>query len=277
MSNAKGTTKSGGQKDLFDKFYTKPEIAALCIAKADLDDFITIIEPSAGSGSFSNQIANCIAFDMKPEAANIKEQDWLQYSHTKLEDEKVLVIGNPPFGQQNNLAVAFINHAAKFADRIAFILPVSFKKESLQNRIDLRMHLTFQEDIAKNSFTFNGKDYDVKCVFQIWDKKDELRVKQTNSEKQTNNLFDYVKKSDSPDAAIQRIGGNAGRASAVWAVKSENSNYFIRFKNPENRDDIAAVIEKLNTIHYPSRDYAVGPRSISKSELNREVDRIFSS
>jgi hypothetical protein len=276
MGSTKGITKSGGQKDLFDKFYTKPEIAKLFIDKVGLSNYTTIIEPSAGNGSFSKLIENCIALDLKPEAAGIKEQDWLQYVHpTKTPDEKILVIGNPPFGQQNNLAIAFINHAAKFADRVAFILPISFKKESVQNRIDLSMRLVYEEDLPKNSFTFNGTEYDVRSIFQIWDNKSEPRTKNEKTGMSSNVLFEYVKKSDSPDAAIQRIGGNAGRASSLWTDKSTSSNYFIKFKDIANQQQIDFLIDELNKITYPSRDYAVGPRSISKNELNKEIDQVF--
>lgn len=55
----KGTTKSGGRKHDLDKFYTKPEIAVQCILKIkNLGSFNTIIEPSAGNGSFSKQLIN---------------------------------------------------------------------------------------------------------------------------------------------------------------------------------------------------------------------------
>jgi hypothetical protein len=276
MGSVKGTTKSGGQKDSFDKFYTKPEIAKLFIQKAGIQDYDIIIEPSAGNGSFSKQIGNCVAFDLKPEDSSIQEQDWFHYVHLpESSDEKVLVIGNPPFGQQNNLAVNFINHAAKFAQRVAFVLPLSFKKESIQNRVDRRMHLVYEEELPKNSFTFNGIEYDVKSVFQIWDKKDEMRPITTKNGLNSNSLFDYVKKTDSPDAAIQRIGGNAGKATLRWETRSLQSNHFIKFKNSPNPQQITELITQLNQISYPSMNHTVGPRSISKNELNRQINSIF--
>ena len=272
----KKATKSGGQKDVLDKFYTKPEIAAYCISKADPSDFTTIIEPSAGNGSFSNQIEGCLAFDLKPEHSTIKEQNWLEYVHPHGEEgteERVLVIGNPPFGQQNSLAVRFINHAALIADRIAFILPISFKKESVQNRIDLSFHLVHEEELPKSSFSFNGDSYDVRCVFQIWDKKDEKRVIRDKSDLNSNNLFQIVKKIDSPDAVIHRVGGRAGKASLTWGDKSQMNHYFIRFH--ENHSDMEGLIASLNRIEYPSRDHAVGPRSVGKGEINQEINKIF--
>lgn len=272
MGSTKGTTKSGGQKNALDKFYTKPEIAKKYIDLSDVNNYSTIIEPSAGSGAFSNQIPNCIAYDLEPEHKNIIKQDWFLYSHNKNDNETVLVIGNPPFGQQNSLAIGFINHAAIFADRVAFILPISFKKDSVKNRINPYFHLVFEEVLPENSFTLNGENYNVKCVFQIWDKKDTKRGIVKHENINSNKLFNYVKKTDNPDACIQRVGGNAGKSFTDWQNRSEQSNYFIKFKKKGN---ITSLVKKLNDIKYPSREFTVGPRSIGKTEINTQVNSLF--
>lgn len=270
---AKGTTKSGGQKHALDKFYTKPEVAKKFIDKCKIESYTTIIEPSAGSGAFSNQINNCIAYDLEPESKGIIKQDWFQYKHEAQKDEKILVIGNPPFGQQNSLAIAFINHSAAFADTVAFILPISFKKESVQARVAKELTLTYEEILPNNSFTLDGKDYDVKCVFQIWEKTDTPRVIKSKGNLNKNILFSYVKKNESPDIVIQRVGGNAGKASTNIKDKSEASNYFIKLNKKVASLD--KIVKKLNDIHYESKNYAVGPRSISKQEMNKEINKLF--
>lgn len=274
MGNFKGTTKSGGRKHVFDKFYTKPEVARFLVSKTGFDGFDTVIEPSAGSGAFSRLVPGCLAFDLRPEHANIVEQDWFTYSRSRREDERVLVLGNPPFGQQNSLAVGFMNHAASFADRVAFILPASFRKTSVQARIDRRLHLVDEVTVPDHAFLLNGADYHVPCVFQIWDFNEVLRPVQGVSRSASNNLFTYVKKSENPDATVRRIGGNAGRASLNVSDRSENSNYFVKFNDLGNVS-AATLVEKLNTLSFPSRNYTVGPRSISKHELDAEVNKVF--
>ena len=165
------TTKSLGQKNKLDKFYTKKDIALFCISQLDLNDYDIVIEPSAGSGSFSSQIKNCIAYDIAPEEENIIKQDYLMLDIDKsLLESKVLVIGNPPFGVQNNLAISFFNHSAKFADTIAFILPKSFRKQSIQNRLSLDFSLVLDLDLPDKSFQLDGVDYDVPAIFQVWNK-----------------------------------------------------------------------------------------------------------
>jgi hypothetical protein len=108
-----------------DKFYTPDETAKKCIDLAfkTFESITEVIEPSAGAGSFSKQIDNCIAYDIAPEAEGIIEQDFLKlklpYKNGRL------IIGNPPFGDRNNLARSFYKHACTMAEYIGFILPIS--------------------------------------------------------------------------------------------------------------------------------------------------------
>ena len=109
-----------------DKYYTDPIIAKHCIDKTfeviGRDNITDIVEPSAGNGSFSHQVA-CTAIDIEPEGIGILQQDFLtwdiQYKKGRL------IIGNPPFGERNNLARKFYLKAAHIGDYIAFILPIS--------------------------------------------------------------------------------------------------------------------------------------------------------
>lgn len=108
-----------------DKYYTSKELAKHCIdVVSGLGLEITeTIEPSAGNGSFSLQIPNCIAYDLEPEHESIIQQDFLKLELPYKKGR--LFIGNPPFGTRNTLSVGFYKQATKMGDYIAFILPVS--------------------------------------------------------------------------------------------------------------------------------------------------------
>lgn len=260
------TTKSLGQKNKLDKFYTKKDIALFCISQLDLNDYDVVIEPSAGSGSFSSQIENCIAYDIAPEGENIVKQDYLMLDIDKsLLKSKVLVIGNPPFGVQNNLAISFFNHSAKFADTIAFILPKSFRKQSIQNRLSLDFSLVLDLDLPDKSFQLDGVDYDVPAIFQVWNKtpreKRELIYELKGIE--------FVKAEDA-DFRIQRVGGNAGKAFVT--AGSKQSNYFIRNTTGIDNDTLISLI---NAEECDERNNTVGPRSISKPELLLKIKKIL--
>lgn len=256
------TTKSLGQKDTLDKFYTQKNIALDCINFIDnINLFDCIIEPSAGDGSFSKQIPNCLAYDIQPEGDNIQQADWLLLDKEQFKRyNNILVIGNPPFGQQNTLAVKFFNESSKIANVIAFILPLSFKKHSIQNRLNLNFHLIKEKILDKKSFTLDGKDYSVPCIFQVWEKKDIKRKPYQN--KTTTELFDFVDKNNA-DFRIQRVGGNAGKASFDLNF-SIQSNYFIKNKTCYSNEKL---IDIINQTIFPELEYTVGPKSLSKTEL----------
>lgn len=248
-----------GRKNDLDKIYTKVEIAEWLISLCQIDNFKTIIEPSAGNGSFSN-IIKCLAFDIEPEDEKIEKADFLMLDFSKVE-KPVLVIGNPPFGRQNNLAIQFIKKASTFADCIAFILPKSFKKQSIKNRIPLNFHLKFEIDIPDNSFTLLRKEINIPCIFQIWDKKDTLREKEKRLHPK---FFAFVNK-NLANMSFRRVGIYAGKAS-LDLNKSKQSHYFIYTKNPNE------LVEKINSIKW-NQENTVGPRSISKQELIKALEQ----
>ena len=258
-------TKSNGQKDIFDRFYTTPTTVEKCLNLIDFAKYDYIIEPSAGTGNFIKQFPNNIptyACDLNPEADNIVECDWFKVDKTQFSDyNSILVCGNPPFGQQNTLAIEFFNEAAKIADTIAFILPLSFKKDSVQNRLDLNFHL--KNEIVLNDCEFmlkNKKSILVPCVFQVWMRSTTKR--QIVKLKTTTDLFSFVDKNKA-DFRIQRVGGNAGKAS-FDLTKSASSNYFI--KNNSNLSN-EEFVEFINNLKFPTIEFTVGPKSLSKGEL----------
>ena len=259
----------GLTRDTIDKYYTKPDIAISCLDRVkkqisiEKDD--VLIEPSAGNGAFIKGIKemtnNAYFFDIEPEHDEIKKQDFLKYEPSNFGDDnkKIHIIGNPPFGRQSSLAIKFIKHSCRFCDSVSFILPKSFKKNSLKKSFPLNFHLILEEDLPKNSFLVDGVEHDVPCVFQIWVKKDFNRILDEKLEPLN---FIFVKKTESPDISFRRVGVNAGAIDTNIAEKSVQSHYFIKFTNREISDNI----KKLSTISFDF-DNTVGPKSISKQEL----------
>jgi hypothetical protein len=137
----------------------------------NINTFDLIIEPSAGDGSFLNQIEciNKIGIDILPEDNNIIKQDFLYYT-PPLNKHNILIIGNPPFGKIGSLAIKFFNHSSQWANVIAFIIPKTFRKISVQNKLNKKFHLIYDEDIPNKPCCFTPA-INIKCCFQIWEKK----------------------------------------------------------------------------------------------------------
>jgi predicted RNA methylase len=177
----KTTQTKGLKRNIIDKYYTKPDVVDTCInfvkqyIKIDKNDLI--IEPSAGNGSFILGIkelsSNFKFYDLEPENEEICKQDYLlcNYSDFKSSYDNIHIIGNPPFGRQSSLAIKFIKKSCEFCNSISFILPKSFKKDSLKKTFPLNFHLIFEIDLSNNSFLVDGVEYNVPCIFQIWEKR----------------------------------------------------------------------------------------------------------
>ena len=266
----------GLTRNTIDKYYTKPHIVEQCInlaiehLKIINEDFI--IEPSAGNGSFINEIkkitSNYIFYDLEPEHSEIIKQDYLLFDYpTNIQNnyKKIHVIGNPPFGRQSSLAIQFIKKSCQFCDSISFILPKSFKKESMQKSFPINYHLIVQYDIPDNSFLVDNKEHNVPCVFQIWEKKNFNRI---IPPKLTPSNYSFVKKNEEPDFAFRRVGVNAGHISKDVLDKSEQSHYFIKFDEKISDE----LYSQLSTIQFDCKNNTVGPKSISKQELIKEIN-----
>jgi len=273
--------RTGLKRDTIDKFYTKPDVAAQCIQwtsdNISINKTDILIEPSAGNGSFIEGMRGlsdiCKFYDIAPEHGDIEKRDFLEFdSISELGDiglnQKIHVIGNPPFGRQSSLAIKFIKKACSFAHSISFILPNSFKKGSLRNKIPRNFHLLFESYLLDTSFSVEGDDVNVPCVFQIWEKRDVLRDKVV-VEKPIG--FKFVSMNDQHDISFRRVGVNAGVVDTNTSEKSPQSHYFIQFTNGRG---IADNVERVRTLQYETNN-TVGPRSISKPEVICAFNRVL--
>lgn len=149
-----------------DKYYTPPDLAKYCVEKTKEiigeENITEYIEPSAGSGVFLNYLDKpYLAYDIEPEDDRIVKQDYLSLN---LEYKKGrCIIGNPPYGEKNILAVQFFKHATKLGDYVVFILPISQYKNNYQM---YEFDLIYSEDLGLQKYT----DRELQCCFNIYKK-----------------------------------------------------------------------------------------------------------
>ncbi len=270
---------TGLQRTLKDKFYTSPEVAHACVewlrpfvANGDL-----VIDPSAGSGAFIDGIEtlcdNTWFFDLEPAHASVQQLDFFNFEPPPTSTErKVHVFTNPPYGRQSSLARRFIRKSAQFADTIAFILPKSFKKQSMQVSFPACFHLELQEDLPDNAFLVEGRAHDVPSVFQIWVKKSQSRDIPSTAQPVG---YCFLRTPEGANLSFRRVGWRAGETTVLRSPeegmeKSVQSHYFLRFgRNPTKRFE-----EKCNALVF-EHDNTVGAKSISKRQLIPELNKLM--
>jgi hypothetical protein len=269
-----------------DKFYTIPTYSKKCLDKVfelyDINKFELIVEPSAGNGSFLNQInsENKIGIDISPDASDIIKMNFFEYN-PYLTKENILVIGNPPFGKVSSLAIKFFNHASKWASVIAFIIPRTFRKTSVQNKLDDNFHLIYDEDVPTKPCCFTPQ-MSVKCCFQIWEKKEikrpiiDLPTKHEHWEFLAFGPLDNKGQPTPPigaDFAMRAYGGKIGE------IKKECLND-LRPKSwhwIKSNIDSEELINRFIQLDYSDSLNTARQNSMGRGELVRLYNDIFNS
>ena len=168
-----------------EQFYTPKGVAMSIFATVSslIPHFqeLPFLEPAGGTGTIIEAALQCgissvISFDIEPLHPAVRQGDFLEQ---QLSITNALTVSNPPFGRNNALAIPFFNHAAKFSEYIVLIVPRSWRKWSVQNRLDPHFHLIQDDDLTTNYVNRFGEDEHAKnrlrtCV-QYWKRAEVLR------------------------------------------------------------------------------------------------------
>lgn len=235
--------KTNTNKIDLDKYYTPASNAKYCIDKVyeiiGRENITEIIEPSAGSGNFSNQIEGCIAYDILPEHESIIQQDFLQLDIPYKKGR--LFIGNPPFGEKMYLAQEFYKKCVLLGDYIAFILPIS----QLNNTSSLYLFdLVYSEDLGLIEYS----DRELKCCFNIYKRPESgiLNKKVSNKLQSVKIIRQDSKGYDVADYDIRMCyWGNGSAGKILKDGESYSAEYKIKISE-EFRNDVIKVLNSVN-------------------------------
>ena len=283
MKDNKPTVKQVRDAGL-DKFYTIPAISNKCLdiigTKYNWDDWDLVVEPSAGNGSFLTKIPTSkkIGIDIEPEHTDIINKDFFDYEPPS-DIKNILVVGNPPFGRVSSLAIKFFNHAAQWCNVIAFIIPKTFRRVSLQNRLHKKFHLIYDEEIPSEPCSFSPP-MQVKCCFQIWEKKDENRNIIKLATKHADWDFLYNGPPDNSgqptppkgaDFALLAYGGKCGSIVTTELDKLRpKSWHWVKAKI-----SVPLLIERFRSLDYSISKDTARQNSIGRGELVKLYSESF--
>lgn len=247
------------KKDKLDRFYTKTEVAKTCYETIlpFLSDTDLIIEPSAGAGAFYDLIRSpVIGYDLFPAHPKINQGDWLQQDVPK----NSVIIGNPPFGSRNHLTKAFIKHSISRAKLIGFILPKVFQKQTYQKVFPEEWSLIVNQDLPRNSFLFEGKDYHVPTCWQIWQKNSKLYNLRESCQKQESTT-DFIFTNNEPSHFI--FGAAPHKVILANEVQMNNRGYFIK----TDLSDIKKIFQEIDWGSHGLSSVNGGVSWFSKQEI----------
>lgn len=257
-----------------EAYFTSAALAGECLADLaavlDLDEFDLIVEPSAGDGAFLDLLPQDrrIGIDLEPRRSDIMASDFLQWQPTT-EGDRVLVLGNPPFGRRGALAVRFMTHAATFADVIAFILPRSFNKDTFQERVPSAFHLISSRN-CDDHFLIDGRQRAVRTVFQVWQRGETPRPRIKRPSQHAHFTLRHAHLSRTSDADLAHLRNEydftipqVGSRFAPCDVRSveRGSHWFVKAHVP----DVRETFERLDFTFLA--DMNVAHTSLSKADI----------
>ena len=230
-----GNTRVTGK----EQYYTPADLAEKLMAEVQalVPDLAkrTVIEPAGGTGAFIRAaqkfgVTEFLSFDIEPKHALVKKADFLG---KKIAAKDAVTISNPPFGRNNSLSIPFFNKAADNSEFICFIVPRSWRKWSVINRLDRRFHLVADHDILIDYVDETGerlsKRTSLSTCFQIWQRREDLRplVKVQD--------LGLIEKCEPEvaDVALTIFGFGCGKVRTEFERKPNSTVMFLRVIHPE--------------------------------------------
>lgn len=222
------------------------------------------LEPAGGTGAFiealrSNGINKIQSVDTHPHHDQVAEANFLEFSPAA---GQLVTISNPPFGRNNALSIPFFNHAAKYSSHIAFLVPRSWRKWSVTNRLDPNFHLSFDLDVDLNYVDKDqnpiSKSNGLRTCFQIWERKSEPRQKVVVP---ASGLIEKCSPTNA-DVAIRVFGFGCGQVLEKFEAKPNTTLMFLRLQAPVT----ASVLSSLDFSRF--KNNTAYTQALSFQEIN---------
>jgi predicted RNA methylase len=230
-----GNTRVTGK----EQYYTPKPLARELVAQIEKTvgplSGRTVLEPAGGTGAFIEAVqaagvAKVMSFDIEPLHELIKEGNFLEQ---EINESNLITISNPPFGRNNSLSIPFFNHAAKVSDAICFIVPRSWRKWSVINRLDLGFVLALDLDLEidyvdADGLPLSSKTHLATC-FQIWKKANNRRQIIRVTDKK---IIEKVSP-DQADVSLTIFGYGCGKVKTQFEPVANTTQMFLKLNHPQ--------------------------------------------
>ncbi len=279
--------------NLRDAYFTDPRVAKALIKilnrSLSFKKLNTIVEPSAGNGSFYNNIPDgsydIIGIDINPKQNNIIKHNFLTWRYSAMNNDrsKTLCIGNPPFGRQGALAKQFVDRCSEFSDHIAFVLPTSYK--SIPTGFEEILTIPLDDDIFVDP-KGNKFEQSIKTKFVYY--QNTGRQADAKRTVYSNGLWELKRKTSSyerrlSDFRVVRASGTPGRAISKhhpdFKINGDTYNdYYVEILSPI-RKYVPDIVDDINRYQSQKKwifNNTTTFKSIDKPQLTKVLNRITS-
>jgi len=230
-----GNTRVTGK----EQFYTPQDLAFDLVERVEQTlgplKGRTVLEPAGGTGAFIEAVASAgvnkiLSFDIEPLHKTVSEGSFLDQ---EIHETGLVTISNPPFGRNNSLSIPFFNHAARVSDAICFIVPRSWRKWSVTNRLDLNFELALDVDLDIDYVDAGGELISTKSrlatCFQIWKRATTPRIPVRIKDM---GIVEKVSP-DQADVSLTIFGYGCGKLKTEFEPVANTTQLFLKLVHPK--------------------------------------------
>jgi hypothetical protein len=238
-----GNTRVTGK----EQFYTPPDVAEAVVSRV-----LALVpgalgrpwlEPAGGTGAFVEAalaagVRDLVSIDIDPRHPMVAPGDFLQ---STLAVTGAVTVSNPPFGRNNSLSVPFFNASARYSEVIAFIVPRSWRKWSVTNRLDLSFHLLADDNLSIDYVDASGQHAFgrnlLRTCLQVWARQSQPR---TRVRVQDRGLVSRSSPEDA-DVALTIFGFGCGTLLTEFPRRKVTTQLYLRLDHPRSLEALRAV------------------------------------
>lgn len=229
-----------------EQYYTPSQVALNCTKEMlkfvpNKNEFVWL-EPAGGTGRFVDAILQCgvnkiESYDIEPHHSLVKKTD--NFLNEELTCGPYVTITNPPYGRANSLCVPFFNHCAKYSKYIGFLVPKSWRKWSVQNKLDDKFHLVYDQ-IVETDYVYDDENRSkgkLATVFQIWEQRENRRLKHAVENR------GYITKTSPIDADVSLtvFGRGCGTVKTDFKREPNTTQMFLKLNQTWVLDALKSV------------------------------------
>lgn len=203
------------------------------------------LEPAGGSGVFIEAamaagVRDLVSLDIEPLHPLVSRGDFLT---SELMLSGAITVSNPPFGRNNSLSVPYFNTSTRYSDVIAFIVPRSWRKWSVTNRLDPMFGLLADDDLAVDYVDASGNHVHgkrlLRTCLQVWGRGTKPRPRVGVEDR------GLIRRSapEAADVALTIFGFGCGTVQTEFRRRKVTTQLYLTLEDPR-------ALEALRSVDY---------------------------
>jgi len=239
-----GNTRVTGKEQYYTPISQAEAILQRVLHDVSIKSETTFLEPAGGTGAFvsaalTRGFKQIVTYDIEPKHDLVQRADFLSLN---LNLSGAICVTNPPFGRNNSLSIPFFNKAAQYSDLIAFVVPRSWRKWSVINRLDPQFQLIDDWDLSIDYVDDQENEThgvgNLRTCVQVW-RRAPGQIRKIVKVKD----FGIIEKTtpEKADVSFTLFGYGCGSVKTDFLRKKNTTQAFFKLNHPRALEALTSV------------------------------------